>query len=241
MATQTLEFGYTTGQTLTAKQFAPKSDTVVATADSVTEATNRQSIYLAAFTDVPAGDYTMVVFLSGTAVWYLEGDKVYRLTLETATFLPAAVNVSSVEADEAAIAAAVLAGIQPSSNTFTGSTVTPGQETITVYQRDDYSASDGRAFDFAIVDAAIDFTNATVIKGPAGGQRSLVSDRIEATPSLQNKLNGSCTLRIEFTSAQLNQPAGQYQFNALILVDGRRVTKLDLIVNVETQNADVAP
>lgn len=148
--------------------------------------------------------------------------------------------IATLEADEAAIAAAVLAGIQPSSNTFTGSVITPGQETITVYQRDDYSASDGRAFDFAIVDAAIDFTNATVIKGPAGGQRSLVSDRIEATLSLQNKLNGSCTLRIEFTSAQLNQPAGQYQFNALVLVNGRRVTKLDLIVNVETQNADAA-
>lgn len=152
-------------------------------------------------------------------------------------------NVSNVEISEesaSAIADEVLAGIRPSSNTFTGSVVTPGQETITVYQRDDYSATDGRAFDFAIVDDAIDFSDAEVTIGPAGGQRNLAADRIAATLSLHDKADGSCTLRVEFTSSQLNKPAGQYFFNALILVDGRRLTKLDLIVNVETQNADVA-
>jgi hypothetical protein len=42
-ANQSLEFPYTQGQTLTARLFAIGSDTVVATAGSVTQATNRKN------------------------------------------------------------------------------------------------------------------------------------------------------------------------------------------------------
>jgi len=84
MATQSLEFGYTTGQTLTAKLFAIGSDTLVATASSVTEAINRKGRYVAAYTDVAAGDYLQVMFLSGTGV----SSEGYTLTLTTATFQP---------------------------------------------------------------------------------------------------------------------------------------------------------
>lgn len=85
MATQTLEFGYTTDQTLTAQLFAIGSDTVLATANSVTEATNRKGRYFADFEDLSIGTYLMVYFLAGTA----SGSEVYRLTgTGTATIQP---------------------------------------------------------------------------------------------------------------------------------------------------------
>lgn len=84
MASQSLAFGYTTSQTLTAQLFAIGSDTVVATASSVTEATNRKGRYVAAFTDVAAGDYLLVYFLGGSGA----GSEKYTLTLTTATFEP---------------------------------------------------------------------------------------------------------------------------------------------------------
>ena len=84
MATQSLAFGYTTGQTLTAQLFGVGSDTVAATASSVTEATNRKGRYVAAFTDVAAGDYLLVYFLGGSGA----GSEKYTLTLTTATFEP---------------------------------------------------------------------------------------------------------------------------------------------------------
>ena len=84
MATQTLEFGATTGLGLTAKLFAIGSDTVVQTASSVTEATNRKGIYSAVFTDAPAADYLLIVFLGSDGIASYQ----YALTLETATFQP---------------------------------------------------------------------------------------------------------------------------------------------------------
>lgn len=81
MATQTIEFRSPTSQTITAKLFAIGSDTVVAT-QSATEATNRKGTYSAAFTDVAAGTYELIAFVSTTPVarWYV------ALTLTTATF-----------------------------------------------------------------------------------------------------------------------------------------------------------
>lgn len=81
MATQTIEFRSPPSQTITAKLFAVGSDTVVATA-SATEATNRKGSYSAAFTDIAAGTYDLISFVSSTPVarWYV------ALTLTTATF-----------------------------------------------------------------------------------------------------------------------------------------------------------
>lgn len=64
-----LEFGYTTGQTLTAQLFAIGGNTILATAASVTEKTNAKSRYTAVFNPNPAnGDYLLIVFLAGNAV-----------------------------------------------------------------------------------------------------------------------------------------------------------------------------
>lgn len=81
MATQTIEFRSPPSQTITAKLFAVGSDTVVATA-SATEATNRKGTYSAAFTDIAAGTYELISFVSAIPVarWYV------ALTLTTATF-----------------------------------------------------------------------------------------------------------------------------------------------------------
>lgn len=62
-----LNFGYTTGQTLTAQLFDISSDVIAATASSVIEATNRKGRYAATFSDVDAGDYLLIYFLEGTA------------------------------------------------------------------------------------------------------------------------------------------------------------------------------
>lgn len=81
MATQTVEFQAVTGQSVTAKLFAVGSDTQVASV-SATEATNRKGTYSAAYTDVAAGTYDLIAFVSTTPVarWQVV------LTLTTATF-----------------------------------------------------------------------------------------------------------------------------------------------------------
>jgi len=84
MANQSLEFPYTQGQTLTARLFAIGSDTVVATAGSVTQGTNRKNRYVAAFTDVPAGRYLLIYSVGSVDA----GSEIYELTLATATFQP---------------------------------------------------------------------------------------------------------------------------------------------------------
>jgi len=89
MATQTLLIPVTTGLTLTAKLYATGVfGTVVQAASAVTEveddATDPTGVYAATFTDVPAGQYVLVPFLSGAALGSFE----YTLTLATATFSP---------------------------------------------------------------------------------------------------------------------------------------------------------
>lgn len=82
MATQTLEFDYVAGQTLTAKLFPVDSDTQVGADAACTEAANRDGLYTCQFTDVPAGQYKLRVYLGGVFV----ASFIYQLTLTTATF-----------------------------------------------------------------------------------------------------------------------------------------------------------
>ena len=114
MATQSLAFGYTTGQTLTAQLFVIGSDTVVATASSVTEAINRKGRYVAVFTDVAAGDYLLVYFLGGSGA----GSEKYTLTLTTATFEPwAELKPGDATSSEVAAVLAAVEGLEVVSGT----------------------------------------------------------------------------------------------------------------------------
>ena len=81
MATQTVEFRAASGLTVTAKLFAAGSDTQVASV-SATEATNRKGTYTAAYTDVAAGEYTLIGIADSLPVcsWWT------NLRLATATF-----------------------------------------------------------------------------------------------------------------------------------------------------------
>jgi hypothetical protein len=83
MATQTVEFAASPDQTITARLFSPGSDTVVQTASEVDEATNRDGVYSATFTDAAAGVYRLIATNAGgtpLAQWWVD------LTLTTATF-----------------------------------------------------------------------------------------------------------------------------------------------------------
>jgi len=81
MATQTIQFGFLTGKTVTVKLFADDgSDTVLAT-PITTEATNRTGIYSFTQTDRAAGTYLLTVSATGINAAY-----VVTLTLTTATF-----------------------------------------------------------------------------------------------------------------------------------------------------------
>lgn len=77
-----------TGLTLTAKAYAAGVPaTIVQAASAVSEisdGTDLTGIYEATFTDLPAADYTVMFFVGGTKV----ADYDYRITLDTATFLP---------------------------------------------------------------------------------------------------------------------------------------------------------
>jgi hypothetical protein len=81
MATQTIEFRAATGLTITAKLFAAGSDTEVASV-SATEATNRKGTYLAAYTNIPVGEYMLIGLSGGSPVcsWWT------NLVLSTITF-----------------------------------------------------------------------------------------------------------------------------------------------------------
>jgi len=94
MATQTVEFAAPSGQTITARLFAAGSDTVVQTASAVTEATNRDGVYSATFTDAAAGLYKIIATNAGgtlLAQWWVD------LTLATATFQAYEMPVSVIQ------------------------------------------------------------------------------------------------------------------------------------------------
>jgi hypothetical protein len=84
MATQTIEFRSPPSQTVTLRLFVVGSDTQVASAVA-TEATNRKGTYLAAFTDVPALEYSYVATI-GTSPIIPVASGYVELTLTTATF-----------------------------------------------------------------------------------------------------------------------------------------------------------
>jgi len=82
MATQTVQFTAAAGQTGTCKLFAPGSDVQVASV-AITEATNRTGTYTAAFTDVAAGTFQVLILSTGgtkLADWWVE------LLLATGTY-----------------------------------------------------------------------------------------------------------------------------------------------------------
>jgi len=82
MATQTVQFTAAAGQTGTCKLFAPGSDVQVASV-AITEATNRKGTYTAAFTDVAAGTFQVLILSTGgtkLADWWVE------LLLATGTY-----------------------------------------------------------------------------------------------------------------------------------------------------------
>jgi len=92
MAIQTVEFRAAPGLTLTARLFTPGSDTIVQTASTVTEATNRKGTYAATFTDPGAAEFDLMALSGTTPVcrWFC------TLTLTTATFQAYEVRVASV-------------------------------------------------------------------------------------------------------------------------------------------------
>ena len=71
MTTQTCEGRFATGQTLTAKLFATTGNTLVATADTVTERAARLGVYACAFGEasvIAAGLYELVLYSGSTPV-----------------------------------------------------------------------------------------------------------------------------------------------------------------------------
>ena len=94
MATQTVEFRAAPGLSLTVRLFAIGSDTIVQTASSCTEATNRKGTYAAVFTDPGAAEFELVGLSGTTPVcrWFV------TLTLTTATFQAYEVRTQAVVA-----------------------------------------------------------------------------------------------------------------------------------------------
>jgi hypothetical protein len=90
-ATQTVEFIAPTGQGVTAKLFAPGSDTQVASV-TATEQTNRKGVYRAVYTDVPAGAYRLLALVGTTPVasWWTD------LLLSTATYQSYEIALSAI-------------------------------------------------------------------------------------------------------------------------------------------------
>jgi len=103
MATQSVEFSAPSGQTVTARLFSAGNDTIVQTASAVTEATNRDGVYTATFTDAAAGAYRLIATNSGgilLAQWWVD------LTLTTATFQAYEMPVSVIQSGLSTFSAA---------------------------------------------------------------------------------------------------------------------------------------
>jgi hypothetical protein len=80
--TTRVEFAASLGLTLTASLFAVNSDTIVATADTVTEQANAKGMYVAEFSETLIGAHLLVAFDAGVGV-----SASYCYTIGTATTL----------------------------------------------------------------------------------------------------------------------------------------------------------
>lgn len=154
--------------------------------------------------------------------------------------LPSQFGLSETEVDN--IVTEIVAAIQPANNAFQGGQVSLGDQiSLRVKQRDDYSVTDGRAFQWTITNPAIDFSNASVSVGAAGGGKAAGEPIVVGTPTLVNKANGSAGLRLEFTSAQLNVPPDRYYFDIHFTVSSRRITPITIELTVDPKYADAPP
>ena len=104
MATQTIQSWAVTGETLTMNIYTYDSDTAVDSA-AATEATNRDGLYSAAFTDLPADTYIVQLETAGGVV-----RSFFWVTTEAATGTYQAYDQPVTTVDNTAIANAVLAG-----------------------------------------------------------------------------------------------------------------------------------
>lgn len=108
---------------------------------------------------------------------------------------------------------------------------------LRVIQRDDYAAADGRAYEVLVEVAGVNFTAATVV---AGAGTAPGAPTIVPTVTLQDKAVGSCTLRLEFTSASLDVEPGIYYWDAHIVISGRRNTIVSGRIIVDPKFADAS-
>lgn len=135
------------------------------------------------------------------------------------------------------VADVVVSRILPTGEVFDGGVrAASTRHRIDVIQRDDYTAADGRAFEFQYTNPAIDFTRVqTVVPGPAAGGET---QTLVGIPTLPDRNAGSAVIRIEFTSDQLNVPVATYPFDHHVVVGGRRITVLRADVSVGPKYAD---
>jgi len=103
MATQTIQSWAVTGETLTMNLYVFDNDTAVGSA-AATEATNRDGLYRAAFTDLPADTYIVQLETAGNVV-----RSFFWVTTTAATVTFQAYDQPSSMVDTTAIANAVLA------------------------------------------------------------------------------------------------------------------------------------
>ncbi len=138
-------------------------------------------------------------------------------------------------AETTAIATAVGNNIRTASYTLLINRDMLNSGELRVTQRDDYAAADGRAYEVLVEKEGVDFTAATVVAG-AGAEPGVPV--IVPTASLHDKTVGSCVLRLEFTSSSLNVQSGRYNWDAHIVLGGRRNTVISGTVIVEPKYAD---
>lgn len=148
MATQTLEFDYVAGQTLTAKLFPLGSDTQQGTTVSPVEESNRDGLYTAAFTDAPAGDYKLRVYLGGV----FAASFPYTLTLTTATF-----RETSPGGECSSLAAQAKTDVRSALSGLVVRTITnpPEGNTLRVFLGDKYGTASGRPIEITFDIAAL--------------------------------------------------------------------------------------
>lgn len=127
---------------------------------------------------------------------------------------------SLATANEAEIADNVLAEINAIRAQLLGVVDNGNGEDITLTQSTDWDAADGRAIEFSVTHDGVDFSSATA----AFGTSQVDGESLAASASILNPTVGSCTVRLEFSNAQISKPPGLYQFNVVIVQpDGDRI------------------
>lgn len=200
MATSKFQFGYTSGQTLTAKLFAVGGDSVLFTTTSLAESPASSGLYLATFTEASAlnGAYRAIVFsgTTGVASYEVEFSGVDSETVQASEFVN--VDIPSGGDATAANQTAILAKLNTNPIEITNPLV--DSSTLVLINHDDYSSNNSRLITFPVTTDYSTATNVKLIFETNGANIKVASAVVASATSITVDLTVDFGLSLSFAN-----------------------------------------